>query len=127
MLSRTAAPMRLCFDICQNAIDCLYNCQHALDPRPSSHTAAERCDKNEALTFPPETLWRARGLFFIRLRRSSDAAPLLEAIGLPRKAFTPVFAIARAPAWIVHALEQQKTGGLSHMTSAVQHLGHTSP
>jgi hypothetical protein len=48
--------MRLCFDICQNAIDCLYNCQHALDPRPSSHTAAERCDKNEALTFPRDAL-----------------------------------------------------------------------
>jgi citrate synthase len=39
-----------------------------------------------------------------------DAALLLDAIGLPRAAFTPVFAIARAPAWIAHALEQQKTG-----------------
>jgi citrate synthase len=38
-----------------------------------------------------------------------DAALLLEAIGLPRRAFTPVFAIARAPSWIAHALEQQKT------------------
>jgi citrate synthase len=36
-----------------------------------------------------------------------DAALLLEAIGLPRQAFTP---IARAPSWIAHALEQQKTG-----------------
>jgi len=39
-----------------------------------------------------------------------DAALLLDAIGLPRAAFTPVFAIARAPAWIAHALEQQRTG-----------------
>jgi citrate synthase len=39
-----------------------------------------------------------------------DAAPLLDAIGLPRQAFTPVFTIARAPIWIAHALEQQKTG-----------------
>jgi citrate synthase len=39
-----------------------------------------------------------------------DAALLLDAIGLPREAFTPVFAIARAPAWIAHALEQQRTG-----------------
>jgi len=39
-----------------------------------------------------------------------DAALLLDAIGLPREAFTPVFAIARAPSWIAHALEQQKTG-----------------
>jgi citrate synthase len=39
-----------------------------------------------------------------------DAALLLDAIGLPRQAFTPVFAVARAPAWIAHALEQQRTG-----------------
>ena len=39
-----------------------------------------------------------------------DAALLLDAIGLPRDAFTPVFAVARAPAWIAHALEQQRTG-----------------
>jgi citrate synthase len=39
-----------------------------------------------------------------------DAALLLDAIGLPREAFTPVFAIARVPSWIAHALEQQQTG-----------------
>lgn len=39
-----------------------------------------------------------------------DAALLLDATGLPREAFTPVFAVARAPAWIAHALEQQRTG-----------------
>jgi citrate synthase len=39
-----------------------------------------------------------------------DAALLLDAIGLPRDAFTPVFAMARAPAWIAHALEQQRSG-----------------
>jgi len=39
-----------------------------------------------------------------------DAALLLEAIGLPREAFMPAFAIARAPSWIAHALEQQKIG-----------------
>jgi citrate synthase len=39
-----------------------------------------------------------------------DAALLLDAVGLPRDAFTPVFAIARAPAWIAHALEQQRAG-----------------
>ena len=39
-----------------------------------------------------------------------DAALLLDAIGLPREAFTPVFAMARTPAWIAHALEQQRSG-----------------
>ena len=66
-ISRHVAPhgdtMRLCFYICHNAIDWLYICQHALDPRPSSHTAAERCDKNEALTFPRDAL-ACSGLFF---------------------------------------------------------------
>jgi citrate synthase len=39
-----------------------------------------------------------------------DAALLLDAVGLPREVFTPVFAVARSPAWIAHALEQQRTG-----------------
>ena len=39
-----------------------------------------------------------------------DAALLLDAIGLPREAFTPVFAVARCAAWLVHAMEQQKSG-----------------
>jgi citrate synthase len=46
-----------------------------------------------------------------------DAALLLDAIGLPRVAFTPVFAIARAPAWIAHALEQQHAGRMIRPTS----------
>jgi citrate synthase len=47
-----------------------------------------------------------------------DAALLLDAIGLPREAFTPVFAIARTPSWIAHALEQQKTGRMIRPSSA---------
>jgi len=47
-----------------------------------------------------------------------DAALLLDAIGLPREAFTPVFAAARAPAWIAHALEQQRTGRMLRPASA---------
>jgi citrate synthase len=39
-----------------------------------------------------------------------NAALLLDAIGLPREAFVPVFALARSPGWIAHALEQRKTG-----------------
>ena len=46
-----------------------------------------------------------------------DAALILDAIGLPREAFTPVFAIARAPAWIAHALEQQRSGRMIRPTS----------
>ena len=46
-----------------------------------------------------------------------DAALLLEAIGLPRQAFTPVFAMARVPSWIAHALEQKRNGRMIRPTS----------
>jgi citrate synthase len=39
-----------------------------------------------------------------------NAALLLEAVGLPREAFVPTFALARSAGWIAHALEQRKTG-----------------
>jgi citrate synthase len=39
-----------------------------------------------------------------------DAGLLLDAIGLPRQAFTPVFSVARCAAWLAHAMEQQRTG-----------------
>jgi citrate synthase len=38
------------------------------------------------------------------------AALLLDAVGIPREAFTAVFAITRCAGWIAHALEQQQTG-----------------
>jgi len=45
-------------------------------------------------------------------------ALLLEAVGLPRQAFTPVFALARSIGWLAHALEQQKTGRLIRPAAA---------
>jgi citrate synthase len=39
-----------------------------------------------------------------------NAALLLDAVGVPRDAFTQVFAIARAAGWIANALEQRRTG-----------------
>ena len=39
-------------------------------------------------------------------------ALLLEAVGLPREAFTCVFACSRAAGWIAHAREQMRTGRL---------------
>jgi len=38
------------------------------------------------------------------------ASLLLDAVGIAREAFTSVFAVARGPGWIAHALEQQQTG-----------------
>ncbi|MGD9913974.1 MAG: citrate synthase/methylcitrate synthase [Rhizobiaceae bacterium] len=39
-------------------------------------------------------------------------AILLGALGIPREAFTPVFAVGRTAGWIAHAIEQQRTGRL---------------
>ena len=39
-----------------------------------------------------------------------NAALLLDAVGVPRDAFTAVFATARCAGWLAHAMEQQKTG-----------------
>ena len=38
------------------------------------------------------------------------AALLLDAVGIPREAFTAVFAVGRSASWIAHALEQCQTG-----------------
>jgi citrate synthase len=45
------------------------------------------------------------------------AALLLDAVGFPREAFTPVFAVGRCAGWIAHALEQRKTGRMIRPTS----------
>jgi citrate synthase len=46
------------------------------------------------------------------------AALLLDAVGIPRDAFTPVFAVGRSAGWLAHAMEQQKTGRMIRPTSA---------
>ncbi len=47
-----------------------------------------------------------------------NAALLLDAVGLPREAFMPVFAVARGAGWLAHAMEQQKEGRLIRPSSA---------
>jgi len=46
------------------------------------------------------------------------AALLLDAAGIPRQGFTPVFAVGRCAGWIAHALEQRKTGRMIRPISA---------
>lgn len=48
----------------------------------------------------------------LRANLELNAALLLDACGIPRDAFTPVFAAARVAGWVAHALEQQQTGRL---------------
>jgi len=45
------------------------------------------------------------------------ASLLLEACGLPRAGFTPMFAAARAAGWVAHAAEQRATGRMIRPTS----------
>lgn len=46
------------------------------------------------------------------------AALLLDAVGIPRDAFTLVFAVGRIAGWLAHAMEQQKTGRMIRPVSA---------
>jgi len=50
-------------------------------------------------------------------------ALLLERLGIPRAAFTPVFAAGRIAGWIAHALEQQRTGRIIRPSS--HYVGET--
>jgi citrate synthase len=45
-------------------------------------------------------------------------AILLDALGIPRQAFTPIFAVARSAGWTAHACEQQRTGRLIRPSSS---------
>jgi citrate synthase len=45
-------------------------------------------------------------------------AILLDALAIPRQAFTPVFAVARSAGWTAHAREQQRGGRLIRPSSA---------
>ena len=45
-------------------------------------------------------------------------AILLDALLIPRQAFTPIFAVARAAGWTAHAREQQRTGRLIRPSSS---------
>src|SRR5579885_2894475 len=47
-----------------------------------------------------------------------NAALLLDAVGLPRDAFTPVFAVARGAGWLAHAMEHRRADRLIRPSSA---------
>lgn len=47
-----------------------------------------------------------------------NAALLLDAVGLPRDVFMPVFAVARCAGWLAHAQEQQREARLVRPSSA---------
>jgi len=50
-------------------------------------------------------------------------AILLDALAIPRQAFTPIFAVARAAGWTAHALEHRRTGRLIRPSSSYVNAG----
>ena len=77
---------------------------------------------------------RAVGAAFARLKPGRpplkpnveiNAALLLDAVGLPRDAFMPVFAVSRCAGWLAHAMEQRKEGRLIRPSSA--YIGPVPP
>jgi len=69
---------------------------------------------------------RAVGAAFARLKPGRpplrpnveiNAALLLDAVGLPRDLFMPVFAVARGAGWLAHAMEQQREGRMVRPSS----------
>ena len=46
----------------------------------------------------------------IALNEDESPAVVLEAVGVPREAFTAVFAAGRVAGWIAHVCEQERTG-----------------
>ena len=96
------------------------------DPRSAVLAAAlRRLGREDRLAFAAEVAARAAAAVARRRpgRRLAPnveihAALLLDAVGLPREAFMPVFALARAAGWLAHALEQQQTGRYIRPASA---------
>lgn len=54
-----------------------------------------------------------------------NAALLLDAVGLPRDAFMPVFAVSRGAGWLAHAMEQQREGRMVRPSS--RYVGPVPP
>jgi citrate synthase len=78
------------------------------------------------LTFAAEVEQQVRAVF-TRLKPGRpplkpnveiNAALLLDAVGVPREAFTPVLAVARCAGWLAHAMEHRKADRLIRPSSA---------
>jgi citrate synthase len=66
--------------------------------------AVERAAEAALQARHPDRPLRANVEFF--------TAVLLEAVGLPREAFSPTFAVGRAAGWCAHVIEQRACGRL---------------
>ncbi|NIX76779.1 citrate synthase/methylcitrate synthase [Microvirga terricola] len=89
------------------------------DPRADvlKAAAARLKGRNNRVAFAEEVEWAAlKALAKHKPGRRLDTnvefytALLLEALGIPREGFTPLFAAGRTAGWAAHAIEQERTG-----------------
>jgi citrate synthase len=98
------------------------------DPRAALlHRALQRLEPVAGRRALAVEVERQVGAIFARLKPGRaplqpnveiNAALLLDAVGIPREAFTPVFAVARCAGWLAHAAEQRTVDRLIRPTSA---------
>jgi citrate synthase len=86
---------------------------HLMGPNMSRLAFADRLEMAVA-----DTIERLKPGRSLRPNVEIMAALLLDAVDIPREAFTPVFAVGRSAGWLAHAMEQQKTGRMIRPTSA---------
>ncbi len=106
--------------------------------RPSrlsrARPARRRAEGRDRARWPPtaptcRSPARSRPISASALRKKNPERPLetnvefftailLDALEIPRQAFTPIFAVARAAGWTAHALEHQRTGRLIRPSSS---------
>ncbi len=85
--------------------------EHRVEVLREAGVAAERLDLARAVERAARDLLRER---YPQRRLAANVefytAVLLDAVGLPRGAFTPAFAVARVAGWLAHVAEQRESG-----------------
>jgi len=72
---------------------------------------------SEVETYIRQALFRKNPERALDTKVEFFTAILLDALAIPRQAFTPIFAVARAAGWTAHAREQQRSGRLIRPSS----------
>jgi hypothetical protein len=88
-------------------------------PRLDLARAVERAAEDVLRRRHPDRPLRANVEFY--------TAVLLDALGLPREAFSPLFACGRVVGWLAHVDEQRRTGGSSGPSPATWAVDRRGP
>jgi citrate synthase len=92
--------------------------EHALEQLERSGVRSARLSLARAVERGAESVLRARYPERpLRANVEFYTAVLLDAVGIPRSAFTPTFAVGRVAGWLAHIEEQRATGRLIRPSS----------